>query len=409
MHVCFVTESYVAEGSLAGKSLHDRARALVAHGLDVSVVTLLRAGQMPHEVLDGVRIIRLPYVESRLYVPRLVLSGIRALATLHRRHPLDVIHGHWAATAGFVSTVAGQVLGVASVVSVKGFDVQYSDEFPDYGAYRSRFVRRMVGYTLNHATRIKCISERLRLLVESDWGITRSDIAVIYPALGEDFLGEPLAPRTRDSGAELRVLAVGALRSIKRIEDAVAAIGQLGDRGVSASLIAAGPDYGSLDAVREMSRSRGVADAVTLVGNAARQEVVALYDSCDVLVAPSVLEGFGMAPLEAMARGRPAIVTTMAGVAEVIEDGVTGFIVPPRRPDLIADRLSALAAQPELARRLGDEAALRVREKFVYSRWVREILALYEAALDENRGNSRRFQESPATATRAELPWYGRR
>jgi len=84
------------------------------------------------------------------------------------------------------------------------------------------------------------------------------------------------------------------------------------------------------------------------------------YNQASVFVLPSIQEGFGMVIGEAMACGCPVIASKNTGASELITDGDDGFIVPIRRPDLIALRLQQLADEPQFADRMGRAAAARV-------------------------------------------------
>ncbi|HYM15522.1 MAG TPA: glycosyltransferase family 4 protein [Dehalococcoidia bacterium] len=97
----------------------------------------------------------------------------------------------------------------------------------------------------------------------------------------------------------------------------------------------------------------------------------AVYAAADVLVLPSVNEGSALVVLEAMACGLPVIVTPNAG-ADAVRDGVDGFVVPVRSPEAIAERLAALQADPELARRMGASARARATE-FTWERFRAEF------------------------------------
>jgi glycosyltransferase involved in cell wall biosynthesis len=107
----------------------------------------------------------------------------------------------------------------------------------------------------------------------------------------------------------------------------------------------------------------GLGDRVTLTG--CRSDVPAVLRALDVVVLSSYsVECFPMALLEAMAAGRPAVCTAVGGVPELVDEGVTGFLVPARDPSALADRLVGLLTDDELARRMGKAARVRVEEKF---------------------------------------------
>jgi glycosyltransferase involved in cell wall biosynthesis len=81
----------------------------------------------------------------------------------------------------------------------------------------------------------------------------------------------------------------------------------------------------------------------------------------------------------------PLIATDVGGVAEAIEDGVTGVLVPPRRAALLADAIAALVADPAQAASLGEAAARRLRARFTLSRMVEQTVAVYEELTERAR------------------------
>jgi glycosyltransferase involved in cell wall biosynthesis len=89
------------------------------------------------------------------------------------------------------------------------------------------------------------------------------------------------------------------------------------------------------------------------------------------------------AVLEAMAAGKPVVATRVGGVPEVVDDGVTGLLVPPRDPDALADAVVRLLRDPNRMRRMGQAGLERVRRHFSVEQMVRRTEALYEELLRE--------------------------
>lgn len=387
LHVAFVTESYVTgtggSANLAAAAIHARAVALARAGHRVSVVTNRATARERSETLDGIAVHRLRPFPGKLAVPGYVAGVTTSMLGLHRRAPLNVIHAHWATAAGFAGVVAARMAGVPSVVSVKGFDVQFAEDQPEYGAYRSPRMRRLVRFTLRRADGVKCISRQLRERVRSGWGVEREDVRVVHPAIEEEWLREsvPLEGRRRD--ASLRILTVGGVRPIKRVEDGLAAVRLLHEGGVAVRYRIVGPDRGAGAAVARMVREQGLEEIVELTGAVFGPGLKESYDWCDVVLSPSVLEGFGMTALEGMARARPVIVTERAGAADLVEDGITGFVVPPYAPHAIARALGELAADPTLLAKMSRRAH-EVACRHGYDRWTEEMEGLYREVISRH-------------------------
>jgi len=111
-----------------------------------------------------------------------------------------------------------------------------------------------------------------------------------------------------------------------------------------------------------------------------------LYSAFDVVALTSRLEGTPVSLIEAAAAGKPVVATNVGGVSEVVRDGNTGLLVPPNDPVAVATSIENLLADPEGARRMGDEGATWVRERFSEDRLADDITALYRELLERKLG-----------------------
>ncbi|HRK55990.1 MAG TPA: TIGR03088 family PEP-CTERM/XrtA system glycosyltransferase [Burkholderiaceae bacterium] len=141
-------------------------------------------------------------------------------------------------------------------------------------------------------------------------------------------------------------------------------------------VVGAGP---MLDPVRQVLLQGGVLDRVWFAGE--RNDVPQLMRALDVLVLPSLLEGASNTLLEAMASAVPVVATAVGGNVELVEDGQTGRLVPPRQPDALARVLLDYFADRTRARVHGDRARNRVVEHFGLERMITQYATLYERLL----------------------------
>jgi glycosyltransferase involved in cell wall biosynthesis len=100
----------------------------------------------------------------------------------------------------------------------------------------------------------------------------------------------------------------------------------------------------------------------------------AVYAGASAFVMPSLYEPLGVAVIEAMAAGLPCVGSTGGALPELIEEGETGFLVPPGDEEALLDRMRRLAGDPELCRRLGDAGAARYRERFTWDAVAERML-----------------------------------
>ena len=131
-------------------------------------------------------------------------------------------------------------------------------------------------------------------------------------------------------------------------------------------------------------RERHLEKHVILTGF--RPDVLSLLKGFDFFVMSSVTEGLGTSILDAMACGKAVVATTAGGIPEVVVDGVTGLLVPPRDDHALADAIVKLLRDPDLRRRMGEAGLARVQEHFSAERMVRDTVAVYEQIIQESRG-----------------------
>jgi glycosyltransferase involved in cell wall biosynthesis len=108
-----------------------------------------------------------------------------------------------------------------------------------------------------------------------------------------------------------------------------------------------------------------------------RPDILSVHKGFDIFVMSSVTEGLGTSLLDAMACGKPVVATTAGGMPEVVDEGTTGLLVPPRDHQAMAEALVKLLTNPELRARMGAAGLARVRAKFSAERMVQDTLEIY--------------------------------
>ena len=184
------------------------------------------------------------------------------------------------------------------------------------------------------------------------------------------------ARRAPGVSTKLRVLFAGSMTQRKGLADLFAAMKLLQRSDVE--LIVMGSPIASM----EFYRSQW--DGFTYAPTRPHREVLELMQGCDVLVLPSLVEGRALVQQEAMANGLPLIITENTGGEDLIVPGETGFLVPIRCPEKIAEKIAWLAdhreALPEMR-----VAAVKKAEEYPWLRYRNRILSSLTAALDESR------------------------
>ena len=199
---------------------------------------------------------------------------------------------------------------------------------------------------------------------------------VIYSGLS--ISGEPPAPRAPDK--ELVIGTAGRLVELKGIEYLIRAVAAMHSEfpTLRLEIAGSGPQRSKLE--EEVARA-GLIQKVQFLGWI--DDLNKVLPGWDVFVMPSLEEGFPIAALDAMAAGVPVIASAVGGVPELIEDGQTGWLVPPRDADALASRLRLLLRDPSARVKMGAAGFTRVRDHFNAKQMTAKIAHLYDELLLE--------------------------
>ena len=216
------------------------------------------------------------------------------------------------------------------------------------------------------------ISRGLARYLEEVEGFDGASFEIVHYGIEPDGKPRPYA------GDVPRLLCVGRLIPIKGHIVLLRAFAQARQRVPSLRLDVAG--RGPLEpALRALAKELGVEDAVRFLGYVAPIQR-AIEDAAAVVV-PSMGEGFGMVALEAMERARPVIAAEIGGLGELVEDGVTGYLVPAGEAEPLADAIVRLAADLPKAAGMGAAGRRRALEQFLQERCTDRTELLYREAL----------------------------
>jgi len=300
--------------------------------------------------------------------------GALRLARLLRALRVDVLHTHTALAANVLSRVAGR-LAVVAVVS----HIHIENHF------RRNRLARTVHSALDNgsarlAARVLAVSADTRDSLVAQ-GYPPRLVEVVHNGIDVGAVSGGGADGLR---AELDIPAgtpfvgeIARLCDVKGQRELIEATALVPDVHVAL----AGDDLEQGGAYRErlerLARDRGVADRVHFLGY--RADAGVLLDQLDALVLPSWIEGLPISVLEAMAHAKPVIATPVGGTAELVVDGETGLLVPPRDPAALAEAIRVLVADPERARLLGLAGRERAEREFSEAAMTARVLEVYDA------------------------------
>ncbi len=284
------------------------------------------------------------------------------------------VHAHFATHTAFMAYVIHELSGITFSFTAHAHDI---------------FIRKaMLCRKVEAARFVAVISEFNREWIAKHCGdATLSKIHVVRCGV----FPERHAPRVgtgapRDSGAPFQVLTVASLRDYKGIPVLVEACRVVRDRipGLRWEVIGGGPDRAQLEA---LIAEKGVGDVLTLAGPKPEDQVAERLASADAFVLTSVIlpdmrmEGIPVVLMEALATGLPTVATRISGIPELVIDGQTGWLVPERDANAVAEALVELYNDPIEALRRGACGRARVLDEFTVPGNAARSRALFESAL----------------------------
>jgi glycosyltransferase involved in cell wall biosynthesis len=330
--------------------------ALAERGVDVSFVGL----DDPAGVLEPFYR-ELPVPFERLQAPRDLDPALayRLARTLRSLRP-DIVHTH---------LVHADVYGVLA----PGTRIVSTKHNPDpFRAGAFRFAERALAW---RAARVIAISRAVRSFCIDEVGLPAEKVEVVHYGL------DGLPPAWAENPTlELRrplLLAVCRLEAQKGLETAVRALADVPD--ATLLVLGEGPDRAALES---LASSLGVRDRLLLPGRVG--DVATLYAQADVVVHPARWEGFGLAMLEAMLAAKPVVAARAGSAPELVDDGVTGVLVPVDDTPALAGAVSSLLAGPDRAAEMGRAGLERARHEFSVARMADRTLAVYRSVLRQS-------------------------
>jgi starch synthase len=295
----------------------------------------------------------------------------------------DVAHAHtwYADMAGLLIRTLHRIPLVVTLHSMEPLRPWKVDQLGT-GYLLSTWIERTV---VEAADRIIAVSAGMREDILHHFRVDPARVVVIHNGIDpERYRRTPARDALDRLGIrEPFVLFVGRITDQKGIFDLLEASSAL-PPGVQVVLCASAPDTREIE--ERLRQSVSGRTNVHWIGQMLPvEDVMQLYSHAAVFCCPSVYEPFGIINLEAMACRTPVVASAVGGILEVVEDGVTGVLVPPRRPDRLAQALTALLTDRGRAQAMGKAGRARVEERFSWASVAARTETLYGETIEEFR------------------------
>lgn len=294
----------------------------------------------------------------------------RRFATFLKKENIALVHANTNTRKFIFSGLAAKMAGVPCVCHVRVMD---SDGFYEK-IVLSLFDRVIANSDATAGKFMKFKGSEKKVITVHN----AVDLENFQPGPSSDEIRASLGAGPED----ILVCIVGFIHEFKGHKYFIEAAGKLRDnRHLKFAIIGNGP---LMDECVSMSREFGLEGSVRFAG--LRNDVPDIMRSMDILALSSIAEHFGRVLIEAMACGKPVIGTRAGGVPEIIEEGKTGLMVPPKDSDALATAIAALAKDKNMRDSMGAQGAKTAVERFSAQRHAASIQRIYETLLSQRNG-----------------------
>jgi glycosyltransferase involved in cell wall biosynthesis len=307
--------------------------------------------QLPYgELLTAVR------TDGREMIKDILICAGAARHLLHetRARGISHVHAHSCGRAALICALANRMGGLSYSVTLHG-------PLQDYGVGQP--------FKWRHASYATIITKKLLAEVQATLGPDLPKRVLVQPMGVDTERFCPTQPyQAPTPNAPLRLFSCGRLNRVKGHQDLMQAVALLTEKGLNVQLEIAGEDdtggHGYHQILAAQIVELGLQNHVHLLGAIDADAVRDKLRTAHIFVLASWAEPLGVAYMEAMACGIPTIGTDAGGVPELIENNVSGVLVPPQNPQRLADKIAEIASNPDFAQSLGQNGRNRVVQHF---------------------------------------------
>jgi len=391
--------------------VRDLTKYLGTAGIHADVFTRSQDEHVPHVLHDlgcGNRVVHipagpetpLPKTDLQKYIPEFV-EGIFAFSESKQIH-YDIIHSHY------------WLSGLATLALKKDWRSPMIQMFHTLALLKNQIAQSP--YQIENDDRIKgeelvalnsdkiiaaTINEKIQLL--DLYPLEESRIAIIPPGVDTNRFYPIPADEAKEfiniPTDEKMLLFVGRIEPLKGIDTLIRAIAQMRKSDVMAEcphylyIIGGDPNGSDREMNREMQRLKnlcnelGVGDMILFMGKKDQDTLPYYYSAAEIVVMPSNYESFGMVALEAMACGSPVVATQVGGLQHLVQDEVTGFVVPHNNPQALEAKMTQLICQKDLREKMS-KASTKYAQSYSWDAIILPIQKIYETELSSFSNSS---------------------
>lgn len=388
--------------------VHDLSKRLIKDGHEVTVVTYRDSADVPEYENDkGVNVYR---VDNYMIHPNNFIDWIlqlnfnlvsKATEIINKEGDFDVIHAHDWLVANAAKTLKN-AYGIPVVATIHATEAGRNSGIHDD---TQRYINDTEWMLTYEASEVIVNSNYMKNELQRLFGLPYEKINVIPNGVNlSNFAGVERDYNFRRQYAmdnEKIILYVGRLVYEKGVQHLIAAMPKILSNYHDAKLIISGRG-GMMDELRQEAFNLGLNDKIYFTGYLDSKQVQKMYKCADVAVFPSTYEPFGIVALESMLAGVPTVVSDVGGLDEIITHGVDGMKAYAGNANSIADSVTALLYDHQLASNVSKKARQKVKEQFNWEKIAQDTHFTYEKAVCQTMAERQARQMLQEKAKKAE-------
>jgi glycosyltransferase involved in cell wall biosynthesis len=385
--ILFLTQSFIRnKEDISSAYLFVLAKELKKLGYEILVLAPHEKGLKKHEVIDDVVIYRFRYMWERyqkiaysgsmqeivkksifnrlIFVFFLFFFFLKGLILI-RRFDVGLIHAHWWVPSGLVGAMLSFFCQKPLIITSHGTDLRILKN-----SESSFFLGKEVFRKAGHIT---VVSNFLKDKLLSELKLSEEKVSVIPMPTNPEKIK---ILKNRGDNKNKIILSVARYIEQKRLNVLIQALSELKSKNVDfeALLIGDGPERENLI---QLTEELNLTSRVKFLGLVSQQTLNEFYNVCNICVLVSVEEGFGLVLAEALLCKKPVIGANSGGIPDIIQDGMTGILVPPDDAPALADAIRRVLTDEELAHRLANQGYEFVQKNLIPENIAKKFADVY--------------------------------
>lgn len=404
MKICLLTKTTLAHG-LGGVEVHVDilSRTIPATGNQLTILASRHPDGLKMEERLGSVTHYLDNTRPARYNAAFFRAAREKLIELHRREPFDVIWAEDFAAYGCMDNFPGETRPpLISIMQGSGLRGLIRSEWnridlpQEYIQFLFKFLPEallfysfLYGRVLRRSDAVVPVSRETAEEYRHEHGVARDRLRVVFNSVDIDRfspnpdLRQQLRHRQNLNNNHFVILMAAVVHKQKGMHIGMEAFHGIARRFPAARLWVAGGGP-QLTELKELAARLGISDRTVFFGPVNNDDMPAYYNAADVYLNPTLrFEGLTITTLEAMACGKPIVISRIGGTPSTIEEGLSGFFVPPGHSEPIQEKLTRLMEDPNLRMQMGIEARQRAFVHFSRNKMAQDLLSISDTLIQQ--------------------------